>query len=309
MNMKTTDELINDPIWCGMNRPEKNIEDVDAVIFGIPFDKGVSFRDGASEAPDAIRRITYTSPPSTEYFEDMFKVTVKDIGDFKADGRDMLFRSIEQKVEELVRGDKFFIMIGGDHSVTIPVIRGIDKAIDEDLGIIHIDAHFDLDDALGGDKLSHGCTERRAIEMKNVGSSDNIYFVGIRSAEPNELEFLDSNKVNLINASQYSKLGTEKVINQVTETMSRFRKVYITLDIDVLDTMGTGTPQIGGIGSRELLDLLKGLFSLNIIGMDVVEVAPKLDQSQYSVFAARKIITESIGHYARKHGLLCKHFR
>lgn len=307
INKKTTEELIKDPIWCGMNNPQISNREADAVIFGIPFDEGVSFRDGASEAPAEIRRITYSSAPSTEYFEDMFNVKVKDLGDIIESDRDRLFASVEQLTSELVRNDDFFIMIGGDHSVTIPVLQGINDAVDEDFGIIHIDAHFDLCDELEGDRLSHGCTERRAVEMKNVSGSENIFFIGIRSAEPNELEFMDSNKLNLISAYDYSQLGTEKVIKQVVNTMSKFKKVYITLDIDVLDIMGTGTPQIGGLVSRDLLNLLRGLFELNIIGMDVVEVAPKLDSSLYSVFAARKIITECIGHHVRKNGNLVSH--
>ena len=306
-NKKTTKELIKDPIWCGMNNHKIKTADADAVIFGIPFDEGVSFRDGANEAPAEIRRITYTSPATTEYFEDMFNVKVKDLGDIEEDDRDKLFASVEQLTCQLVKNENFFIMIGGDHSVTIPVLRGIDDALDEDFGIIHIDAHFDLGDILDGDRLSHGCTERRALELSNINDSENIFFIGIRSAEPNELEFMDNNKLNLISAYDYSQLGTKKVIKQVIDTMGKYNKVYITLDIDVLDIMGTGTPQIGGLVSRDLMNLLRGFFDLNIIGMDVVEVAPKLDQSLYSVFAARKIITESIGHHVRKNGGLSEH--
>ena len=305
--MKKTKQLITEPIWCGLNRPDIDTKDADAVIFGIPFDGGVSFRNGAADAPRHIRNITYTSAPSTEYFEDMFNVKIKDIGDFEETDREKVFSAVTDKVTELVKDENFFVMIGGDHSVTIPVLQGINNALDEDFGIIHIDAHFDLCDELDDDSLSHGCTERRAVEMKNVSDAENIFFIGIRSAEPNELEFMNNNKLNLINAHEFEMLGVQKVLKQVVSTMSKFSKVYITLDIDVLDTMGTGTPQIGGISSRALLDLMKGLFELNIIGLDVVEVAPKLDPSLYSVFAARKLITEAIGHHARKNGLLNEH--
>ena len=89
-------------------------------------------------------------------------------------------------------------MIGGDHSVTIPVLSGINKAIDHEFGVIHIDAHFDLCDELNGSRLSHGCTQRRAIEMENIGKSENIFFIGIRSVEPDELKYIRENKVNVI---------------------------------------------------------------------------------------------------------------
>ncbi|NLY71656.1 MAG: agmatinase [Clostridiales bacterium] len=307
--MKTTQEMINEKIWAGLNRPEITEDEADVIIFGIPFDGGVSFRTGASEAPQAIRSITYTIPPSNEYFEDMSMVKIKDIGDFSKKDRQSLFQDIENKVEELVRKDKFFAMIGGDHSVTIPVLRGIDNALDEEFGIIHIDTHFDLCDTLNDDKLSHGCTQRRALELKNISSADNIFFIGIRSAEPDELEFMKNNKLNLISAAEYEKLGTDQVVNQVVEVMGKYKKIYITIDIDVLDTFGTGTPQIGGISSRALLDLLRGLFDLNVIGFDVVEVAPKLDPSWSSVFIGRRLITECIGNHMRKQNVLVKHWR
>ncbi len=188
-------------------------------------------------------------------------------------------------------------------------MRGIDNALDEEFGIIHIDTHFDLCDTLNDDKLSHGCTQRRALELKNISSADNIFFIGIRSAEPDELEFMKNNKLNLISAAEYEKLGTDQVVNQVVEVMGKYKKIYITIDIDVLDTFGTGTPQIGGISSRALLDLLRGLFDLNVIGFDVVEVAPKLDPSWSSVFIGRRLITECIGNHMRKQNVLVKHWR
>ncbi len=307
--MKTTQEMICEKIWAGLNRPEIKEDEADVVIFGIPFDGSVSFRSGASDAPSAIRSITYTIPPSNEYFEDMSMVKIKDIGDFSKKDRRELFQDIQNKVGDLVRKDKFFAMIGGDHSVTIPVLRGIDDVLDEEFGIIHIDSHFDLCDTLDGDSLSHGCTERRALDLNNISSSDNIFFIGIRSAEPNELEFMKDNKLNLISAAEYEKLGSQQVVKQVVESMQKFNKIYLTIDIDVLDTFGTGTPQIGGISSRQLLDLLRGLFDLNIIGFDVVEVAPKLDPSLASVFIGRRLVTECISNHMRKQNVLLKHWK
>lgn len=307
--MKKTQEMINEKIWAGLNRPEINEDEADAIIFGIPFDGGVSFRSGASGAPTAIRKITYTIPPSNEYFEDMSMVKIKDIGDFTKENRKELFQDVENKVEELVRKEKFFAMIGGDHSVTIPVLKGIDDALNEEFGIIHIDSHFDLCNTLNDDKLSHGCTERRALELKNINSSENIFFIGIRSAEPNELEFMKNNKLNLISASEYEKLGTNQVIEQVVQTMKKYKKIYLTIDIDILDTFGTGTPQIGGISNRALLDLLRGLFDLNIIGFDVVEIAPNLDPALASLFIGRRLIMECISNHIRKQNVLIKYWK
>lgn len=290
-------------IWAGLNNPDLNESDADIIVFGIPFDEGVSFRNGAKDAPSALREITYTIAPTTEFFEDISELKIVDIGDFTDTNREKLFDNVEDKVCDIVKNNNFFTMIGGDHSTTIPVERGINKALDEPFGIIHIDAHFDLCDTLEGDNLSHGSTERRALELNNVNSADNLFFIGIRSIEMDELEFMKKNPVNVINSYDLHKLGVDSVIMKVKEKMGKFNKVYITIDIDCLDpayAAGTGTPQFGGLNSRDLLNLLKGLFDLPVIGFDVVEIAPKLDPSLTSLFAGRKIITECWGHYLRK---------
>lgn len=300
----TTEEMIGSrEIWAGLNQPDINKEEADIVVFGVPFDGGVSFRSGSKEAPRALREITYTIPPTTEYFESIEALKVHDAGDFDGGTRAEIFEKTENFVADLVGSGTFFTMIGGDHSTTIPVLKGIDRGVDEPFGIIHIDAHFDLCDTLNGDRLSHGSTERRALELKNVKDSESLFFIGIRSVELDELDFMKRNRVNVINASDFNRIGVENVILNVKDRMADFKKIYMTLDIDCLDpayAAGTGTPQFGGLQSRQLLDLLKGLFDLPLIGFDVVEVAPGLDPSLTSLFAARKIITECWGHQLRK---------
>jgi agmatinase len=228
-------------------------------------------------------------------------VKVKDLGDCVGKDRDEMFAEAEELAYQAVKAGKFFTMIGGDHSVTIPVHRGVNRAVEEDFGIIHIDAHFDLCHEMHGDILSHGSTERRATELSHVGDSDHLYFLGIRSIESDELEFYQNNKINVLSAADVDHLGVPAALERMVSHMKRFSKVYITLDIDCLDpayAAGTGTPQFGGLTARQLLDLLKGLFDgLNIIGMDVVEVAPRLDPSLAALFAARKIITECWAHH------------
>jgi agmatinase len=301
---KSTHDMIQSPeIWGGLNQPKLDIKEADAIVFGIPWDGSVSFRSGAKEAPSALRSITYTVAPTTERFESLEGFKIKDLGDFEGADREQIFGQVEETVAELVKEKKFFTMIGGDHSVTIPVLKGINKAVDHAFGIIHIDAHFDLCEALGGDTLSHGCTERRALELENVTGPENLFFIGIRSVEPQELEFIQKTPVPVVSARDYSKIGTAAVIEKAKATLGHLDAVYITVDIDALDPAyapGTGTPQLGGLTARELLDLLEGLFELPVIGFDVVEVAPGLDPSWTSVFAARKIVMECWGHILRK---------
>ena len=298
--MKTVDEMIKDTtLWAGLNKPGISLDSCDIVVFGIPFDGGVSYRSGTRNAPKELRNMTYTISPTTETFESFDNLKILDFGDYENDW----LKDVELSVANIVSKGKFFTMIGGDHSTTIPVHRGIDKAINGSLGIIHIDAHFDLCDDMDGNKLSHGSTERRALELDSVGGVENIFFIGIRSIESDEMDFVHNNPIQVITSKEYDYIGTEVVINRVQKAMSQFDNIYITLDIDSLDpayAAGTGTPQFGGLTSRQLLNLLEGLFELNIIGMDIVEVAPNLDDSLSSLFAARKIITESWGHINRK---------
>jgi len=302
--MKDVRQMIRDQrIWAGMNLPGLPMEKADIVVFGIPYDGGVSFRTGSKDAPKELRNITYSIDPTTEWLESIAGLKVLDRGDAFGENRDKMFQMAEEMTAEAIKTGKLITMIGGDHSTTIPVMKGIDRTIKEPLGIIHLDAHFDLCDEMGGNRLSHGCTERRALDLKNVGSIDNIFFIGIRSIESQELSFIQNQKINIIKAMDFRRQGTEESLMIIKEKMKKFKKVYLTIDIDVLDPAyapGTGTPQFGGLNARELLDLLHGLFDLPIIGFDVVEVAPSLDDSKIALFAARKIIIECWGHYRRK---------
>ena len=132
----------NASAWCGLNRNDMKPEEADCVIFGIPFDGGASYRGGAAEAPDYLRQNTLCSTPSTEKLEYYADYNVVDLGNFEVDKtREEMFDEVQKTVAEIVKCGQKFTMVGGDHSVTIPVLRGINDAVDEDFGIIHIDAH------------------------------------------------------------------------------------------------------------------------------------------------------------------------
>ena len=303
------DYALNQDTWCGLNRVGMEEKDADCVIFGIPFDGGVSYRGGAAEAPDTLRANTLCSTPSTEKLEFYDTFNVVDAGNFVADGsREEMFAEVQAYVAELVRAGKKFTMVGGDHSVTIPVERGINDAVDEDFGIIHVDAHMDLSYELEGDPLSHGSTEQRALELEHISGFENLYFIGIRSIEPDEFELYMNNDIQVKRAYDCYKEGIEAVADDCIRKMSRFKKVYLTFDIDSLDpayAAGTGTPQFGGLTSRMVMTLLEKLFTnLNIIGFDVVEIAPPLDPSLTAMYAGRKIIQEAWGYWAKDLGKL-----
>ena len=306
--MRTTKEMIIEKeLWAGLNKPDIEIEDADIVVFGQAFDKAASVRKGAADGPRHIREISYSITPTTEDFELIEDVNILDLGDFDNQNQEELFKEVKEEVIKIVKAGKFFTMLGGDHSVSIPIYQALNEALDDNFGIIHIDAHFDLNDELAGSNLSHGCPARRATELDKVNGSDNLYFVGIRSIEMDELEYMKENKVNVINSRRFSKIGVDEAVKEVVNHMKKFKYVYLTLDIDVLDpgfAAGTGTPQFAGLSPREVLEFLRGVFELPIIGFDVVEVAPSLDSSLASSYAARKIIVESWGHYLRKQNRL-----
>ena len=309
--MITKDKDAMDPAaWCGLNRPDMPLEEADTVLLGIPFDGGASYRTGAAQAPDMLRANTLQSTPCTERLEWFDTFNVVDAGNFPLtmEDREEVFAGIQKFVCGLVKAGRKITMIGGDHSVTIPVERGIDDALDEPFGIIHVDAHMDLCDALEGDKLSHGNTERRALELKNIQGFENLYFIGIRSIEPDEFELYKNNPIQVKTAYDCNAEGIESVAKDCIDKMSRYNKIYLTFDIDALDpayAAGTGTPQFGGLTSRMALTLLNMLFeALPIIGFDVVEIAPPLDPSLAAMYAGRKLITEAWGNWARQIGKL-----
>ncbi len=294
--------------WCGLNRPDMEPKEADAVIFGIPYDGGVSYRGGAAQAPYMLRANTLCSTPTTEKLEYYPDFNVVDAGNFTGEDREALFAEIQNYVAELVKAGIRFTMVGGDHSVTIPVERGVNDGVDEDFGIIHIDAHLDLCDELDGDSLSHGSTERRALELEHVSSLENLYFIGIRSIEPDEFYLCKENKVQVKTARDCYAEGIKAVADDCIEKMKKFNKVYVTFDIDALDpgyAAGTGTPQFGGLTPRMALTLMEKIFTnLNVIGFDVVEIAPPLDPALASMYAGRKLIQEAWGYWAKDIGKL-----
>ncbi|NBG89439.1 agmatinase [Isachenkonia alkalipeptolytica] len=290
-------------LWAGLNDPEGLMGEVDAALFGIPYDGGVSFRGGAAKGPQSVREITYTIAKTTEHLESFEGFRIRDLGDFYGGDRNRVFEDVRNLVETLIKKNQFFTMIGGDHSTTIPVLQGIDRAVGEEFGIIHIDAHLDLCDKMDGDSLSHGSTQRRALELDHISGMENLMFLGIRSIEDQEYDFLKDQNPSIITAYRMNQMGIKKVLEQVHEQMKNYKQIYVTIDIDALDpgfAAGTGTPQFGGLNSRQMLDLLMGIFELPILGFDVVEIAPELDPAKTASFAGRKIITECFGHHWRK---------
>lgn len=294
--------------WFGLNDPEKTEAAADLVVFGIPFDGSEGSRGGSADAPDLLRRNTIEASPCTEDLEIFDQMKVYDAGDFRGTDRDVIYKEVEEYVSSIVDMRKRFTMIGGDHSVSIPVLRGVDRKISGSLGIVHLGAYLDLLDEEDGDKLGSATTLSRAMELESVEGSESIYFIGARSIDRSEFDKVKDGKYNIKTAKDCFFEGIVSIAEDCIAKMRGFDNVYVTFNIDVLDpgyAAGTGMPQLGGLTPRMTLDLMKLIFErLNIIGFDVVEIAPTLDNSLTSMYAGRKLIKQMWAHWAEKLGKL-----
>ncbi len=263
--------------WMGQN-PDYTSSDI--VMLGLPFDGTVSYRPGSRFAPEQIRLASWGleeySPKFDKFLED---VNFHDAGDleFPLGNTYKSLELIRQNVEDIYKDGKRVFAIGGEHLVTLPEIEAVSK-FHKDLAIIHFDAHTDLREEYLGEEMSHSAVIRHCAKI--VGAK-NIRQIGIRSGMKDEWEFM---KVNGTLAHKYSDLDALKD-----------KKVFVTVDLDVLDTSimpGTGTPEVGGLQFNELVGWFEYLNKFDIVGADVVELAPDYDASGASTAVATKVIRE-----------------
>ncbi len=282
--------------WSGL---AKNTPNAPVAVLGIPFDSAVSFRQGASHAPARIRQYSHFVTPITEEGNSLDHVSVYDYGNVERDlDWERYFSSVENAAKTALK-HPFALFLGGDHSVTIPLHRAFNDTLGKSFGILHLDAHTDLCDTYMGSRWSHACTERRALELSHM-KPEHLVFIGIRSWEASEIDFLRANPGITVHSARSTHVnGGEAVAADAVAKLRHLDAVYLTLDIDVLDPAyapGTGTPESGGLTSRQLIELLRLVFAeLPIKAMDIVEVAPPLDHSDITSVAALKIIYEVFG--------------
>ena len=263
--------------WMGEN---KNYETSDIVMLGLPFDGTVSYRPGSRFAPEQIRLASWGLEEYSPYFDKHLEdCNFHDAGDleFPLGNTKKSLDLIEENVDQIYKDGKRVFGIGGEHLVTFPEIKAVKKYY-KDLAIIHFDAHTDLRKEYLGEELSHSAVIRHSGDI--VGF-ENLKQIGIRSGMKDEFELMK--KYNTL-AKEYGDLDTLKN-----------KPVFVTVDLDVLDTSimpGTGTPEVGGLTFNELLGWFKYLKNFNIVGADVVELAPDYDASGASTAVATKVIRE-----------------
>ena len=285
---------------------EKELIAADVLLMGIPFDGAVSNAKGAAEAPDRMRELSRILPSITEEGIPFNRLKVYDAGNVEVVlDWTAYFNEVEKKAKELIKTGKFCVFIGGDHSVTIPLESAFANAYPEDdIGIIHFDSHPDIITEYDGHGWSHACTQRRAVELSNV-KPGGLSFVGLRSFMIEELEYFAAHQeITVIKARDVYKRGVSDIARQLIEKYKSYKRIYLTIDIDVLDPAyapGTGTPEAGGLSTRELMEMVRELVKeLPIQVVDVVEVSPPLDHSDITSWAALKVIYELFAIAAMK---------
>lgn len=267
-------------------------------ILGVPFDGAVSNARGAAKAPARIRELSKTAPPFSEEGIDLRSLVISDRGDVPVSlDWEEYYCEVRKQAAEAVAAGGFTLFLGGDHSVTIPLATAFAGHYrPEAVGMIHLDSHCDLMDIYDGHRWSHACPQRRFLEQENT-SPRHMALLGIRSYEAAELEFIKANPgLTVITARQYDWQGREASLEQIRQAMRGLKVIYLSLDIDVLDPAyapGTGTPEAGGLTTREVIELVRAIVTdLPVKGMDLVEVAPPLDHADITSWAALKIIYE-----------------
>ncbi len=277
------------------------VPDYDVAILGVPFDNGVSYRPGARFGPMAVRQASRHLRPghhvelgSTPFSE----IQVVDAGDVAVTpfSIDSAMEQISGHAGDLIHGGRTVIAIGGDHTVALPMLRSVVREHGQ-VALIHFDAHLDTWDTYFSAPITHGTIFRRAFE-ENLLVEDHSVHVGIRGPIYGQADLTDDQGFGFrtIRASDIDTLGVGGAIDAIVERVGDL-PVYLSVDIDVLDPSfapGTGTPEAGGLSSRELLRVLRGLTSINLIGADLVEVAPPYDHAEITSIAAATVIFDMI---------------
>ena len=273
----------------------EDLNELDVALVGVPMDLGVTNRSGARYGPRAVRAIERIGP--YHYALDEVPSAVlraADIGDVPFRSRFSLENSIEdiqQFYEKLVAAGVTPLSVGGDHSITLPIMRAL--GAQEPLAMVHIDAHHDTGGPFDGEKFYHGGPFRNAV-LEGLLDSEHCFQVGIRGPAEASGEFSYESGMSVLHIEKVEEMGMQAVIAQARRVVGD-KPCYITLDVDGIDpayTPGTGTPEVGGLTPLQVQLLIRGLQGLNIVGGDVVEVAPQYDPTSNTAHVAAQMLFE-----------------
>jgi len=289
--------------------------DADVVIVGAPFDGGTSFRAGARFGPKAMREACYLafdgSRPSLAMQVDGLKdIRVVDAGDVEMFAGDAAksCADLEVVIEQIARSGAIPLVLGGDHTITWPDVTGVARGTDNwgRVGVIHFDAHADTGDITFGSLIGHGHPMRQLIESGAV-RGDRFIQIGLRGywPPPEVLEWMAEQNMRSYEMSEITSRGFDECLTEVCAlAMSDCDSIFLSVDIDVVDpgsAPGTGTPEPGGLSSRQLLDAVRRIaYELPIAGVDVVEVSPPYDHADITALLGNRVVLEVLSGLARR---------
>ena len=282
--------MIKNSIWQHrfMGSKEKYREGK-IIMVGAPMDYSVSYRPGTRYGPQKIREVSYVLEEYSPYINrELSEIEFFDYGDIE-----LPFGNIEESLRiiynvtaEILDDNKKPLFIGGEHLITLPIVKGIYEKYGDDLILLHFDAHADLREDYLGQKYSHASVIRRILDFF---PANNVYQMGIRSGTKEEFEY----------GKGHTHLFLYDVVEPVKNIVDKIygKPIYITLDIDVFDPAfaeGTGTPEPGGCTPNDMLKVTQMLKGQNVVGFDLVEVSPIYDASDKTAILAAKVIRESL---------------
>jgi agmatinase len=284
----------------------------DVAIVGAPYDEGTSHRPGSRFGPNAIRAATYHSgsPNALQHEIQPFDwLEVVDAGDAPVvpGNPERAHEVIRRKVGVVAAAGAIPIVLGGDHSITYPAAAAVAESVKpRKLGVVHFDAHADTAATTWGSLRSHGTPMRRLIESGAVAGR-NFVQVGLHGywPPPETLEWMRANGLRTHFMTEIEERGSEAVVaDAIAEALDGPEVIYLSVDIDVIDpgmAPGTGTPEPGGMLSREVLRAIRQVvMAVELVGMDVVEVAPAYDVAEITAAAANRCVMEAIGALAAR---------
>ncbi len=272
----------------------------DVAVVGVPFDSGVSYRPGARFGPSAIRQASRLLRPYNPALDAMpFRdAQVVDAGDLMCTPFDIAqaIAQIASGLGELIGEGRPIVTLGGDHSIALPALRAM-AAVHGPVALVHFDAHLDTWDTYFDAPYTHGTPFRRASEEGLIVKGNSAH-VGIRGSLYDRSNLLDDEELGftIVHCRDLDRIGVDGVVAAVRDRVGD-HPVYVSIDIDVLDPAfapATGTPEAGGMTSRELLAILRGFSGLELVGADVVEVAPAYDHAEVTAVAAANVAYELV---------------
>ncbi|MCW2749333.1 MAG: agmatinase [Aeromicrobium sp.] len=277
-------------------------------ILGVPFDSGVSYRPGARFGPSHVRASSklLRNYNAVQDIEPFAAQQVVDAGDVACNPFDIdtAIQQIDAGVRTVLSSSDKLVTIGGDHTIALPLLRVMEE-MHGPVAVVHFDAHLDTWDTYFGAPMTHGTPFRRASEEGLIDRTASMH-VGIRGPLYSRDDLTDDEVLGfqVVPAHDMDDLGWRGVAERIQKRVG-LRPTYVSVDIDVLDPAfapGTGTPEAGGLTSRELLNILRVFADLNLVGADIVEVAPAYDHAEVTGIAAAHVAYELISAMAPREG-------